>query len=161
LLKIVKKFFTKAEAKAAVIYQKQKARKENRLISNIEVIDACKLYRMNGWYKTKRFESLGLPVEGQFMLIIYYNANECTVIKTRKMKDKIRKAVKEDKVVKQFLIVKLREEQLRSISLAGLNYVSKISVSAVSFKYSVSWDQQAQQRNCVILRLPVSMAIAA
>lgn len=116
--KIVRKFFTKVEAVKAKNYLKLEAKKSGVIVSEIEIIDACKLFRENNWRNVGSYKSLGLPVEGQFMIIVRYGKVESETVDNVVAKPKvikIEKTIRKKRVFKSFMTIRYK-----SVSIAGI-----------------------------------------
>lgn len=133
-IKIVQKFFTKTQAAKASSYQKAKAKKENMVISKVEIINAHELFKMNGWLKNNPFKRLGFPTPEDFLVIVHYNHN-ITPLKTTSIKRKIQKASKLKNAGEKFHIVRLTGTQKKCAVVAGHIYVSSITVPAFRFRF--------------------------
>jgi len=134
-IKIVQKFFTKAQAKNAISYQKQKAKKENIFITKVESVNAYDLFKSNGWLKKSPFINLANPTPDDYVIIVQYNYNIISTKKTSSIKRKIANASKLKNAPSKFHIVKLTKTQKHHILITTLSYVSNVSVPAWRFKF--------------------------
>ncbi len=135
-IKIIQKFFSATEAASAAKFQRAKAKRDGVLVAKIEVVDAVVLYRKNGWFKVPPFK-MGRPVDGQFLVIIYYMQRDCENVKPNTIKYKIKKAIKENKVKSSFHIVRLRKDQAKSIFMTHFGPI-KTKVPGWKFCFNIA-----------------------
>lgn len=136
--KIVKKFFSKAEAVYAATYQRAQAKKEGRIVLKVRVVNAYELYMSNGWFKANPFKMLGTPGMDQYMVVVFYNLNITPVAKTSALKKKIVKAAKTNTASKIFKVVRLNVAQLNKVKAIGFVHASDSTVPVVRFSYRVT-----------------------
>jgi len=153
-IKIVKKFFSKAEAVNAAAYQRSMAKKNNLVISKVEIIDAYELFKLNGWLKKTPFENIGYPAPGQFMVIVRYNYNVVAVKKTSTLNKKIVSAAKNNTAGKKFKVVRLNDAQKQVVSSSLLSFVSNITVPAYRFKYRITYSVGKMKYNSISFTPP-------
>ena len=160
--KIVKKFFSKAEAENAATYQRALAKKEGRIILKVRVVNAYELYQANGWFKSSPFKILGTPRMDQYMVVVYYNINVVAVKNTSALKKKIVKASKTKNAGKVFKIVRLNTAQQQQVKATGFVYTSNITVPAFKFRYRMTFSTGRMKYNSISFTPPTySCQIAA
>ncbi len=128
-IKIVQRYFTESEARKAAAYQRQHAKKNNVLVSKVEIMSAYDLFKTNGWFKCNPFKKLGLPGSGQYIIIVHYSVELATCRQAQNLKKRIAMAVKKKEVRKRFFVVKLSTYQLKST----------LYVNGIEKKPMVSW----------------------
>ena len=74
-IKVIKQLFSKTEAKAVAIFEREQARKNGRSFKKVEVVRAIELYISN----EKMFSEIGKPWDEHFIVVIYYSKKENTV----------------------------------------------------------------------------------
>lgn len=151
-IKIVQAYYTRTAAKEAVTYQKQLARKNNLLISNVEVISAESLFKANGWFKSNPFKKLGLPAPEQFMVIVHYSCNVLVPRKLESVARKIDAAKKKGVVSKAFFVVKLSPHQ--ELSLSKFKSIYSVCTSTPVWKYKYTMDSSSSFRKTINIQLP-------
>lgn len=73
-IKIIKQLFSKTEAKAVAVFEREQARKKGKSFKKVEVVRAIELYRSN----EKMFSEIGKPWDEHFMVVVYYSKKENT-----------------------------------------------------------------------------------
>lgn len=68
-LKIVKQLFTKTEAKAVAIFEREQARKNRRSFKKVDIVWAIELYRANPGL----FGKMGKPLDEHYVVVVYYS----------------------------------------------------------------------------------------
>lgn len=134
IAKIIQKFYSKSGAQAHAQYLRAKAKKENVLIANIEIVNAYELYKTNGWFKKSPFKNLGMPSVDTYMVIVHRTANVIAPVELKKIQKKIKKAVKNNTVRTSFFIVKLSPPQINEIEMSKLTLPRTLSTT-LGFKY--------------------------
>jgi hypothetical protein len=152
--KIVKKFFSKADAEKAATYQPAQARKEGRIILKVGVVNAYELYQANGWFKANPFKSLGIPTVDQYMVFVYYNQNVVPVKKKSALKKKIMAAAKSNAAARMFKIIKLTELQLSGAKGIRFVHTSSATVPAFRFRYRTNRSVEQVAFTSSVMALP-------
>lgn len=142
-IKIVQRYFTESEARKAAAYQRQHAKKNNVLVSKVEVMSAYDLFKTNGWFKCNPFKKLGFPGPEQYIIIVHYSAELATCRQAQNLKKRIVMAVRKKEVRKRFFVVKLSRYQLKSVP----------SIMGIEKKPMVSWKyiQSEYRDKCIML----------
>lgn len=84
-IKLIKQLFSKTEAKAVTIFERQQGKKSGRSIKKVEVVSALALYKIN----EKMFDEIGKPWDEDFMVIVYYSKKDATIRKEDKTCKKV------------------------------------------------------------------------
>lgn len=71
-LKIVKQLFTKTEAKAVAIFEREQARKNGRSFKKVDIVWAIELYRANPGL----FGKMGKPLDEHYVVVVYYSKKD-------------------------------------------------------------------------------------
>ncbi len=71
-IKVVKQLFTKTEAKAVAIFEREQARKNGRSFKKVDIVWAMELYRSN----EKMFSKIGKPWDEHYMVVVYYSKKD-------------------------------------------------------------------------------------
>ena len=132
--KIIQKFYSKSQAQAHAQYLRAKAKKENVLVANIEIVNAYELYKTNGWFKKSPFKNLGMPSVDAYIVIVHRTANVIAPVELQKIQKKIKKAVKSNTIHTSFFIVKLSPSQINEIEMSKLTLTRSLS-NTFGFKY--------------------------
>ena len=157
IAKIIQKFYSKTQAQAHVQYLRAKAKKENVLIAKIEIVNAYDLYVTNNWFKKRPFKNLGSPSVDTYMVLVHRTANVIAPVEVKKIQQKIKKAVANNRVRSSFYIVKLAPSQINEIEK------SKIASSSYSLSKTFGFQYKhltscAPGRNKMLLSLhPLDM----
>ena len=71
-IKLVRQLFSKTEATAVAIFEREQARKNGRSFKTVDIVWAIELYRAN----PGMFGKMGKPLDEHFVVIVFYSKKD-------------------------------------------------------------------------------------